>query len=388
MKSPLWIINSTLAITFLSILTFILLSLGSIIEKPRMTSLEGVIKQSAVKREDQKLPDVRLIYEDRDLFGTYKPAILPQKVAEQLPIIPPPPIPKPIIPQQPPPIHFLEPLPITINGIIASSNETKSQVTIVNTATKKTESYRVGDKLFDAYIIRIFPKKIIIIRSNGQQETLFMYPSDAQKEVENLKDVSWEDVVQKQAELVFLVNPRTFADRIGSLAQFIDMLDVTTALKQDKSVGIRIGNIDQKSIGTALGLITGDSIVKIHDVAPLSTETRMALYDTITTLPMGSSIKVQIIRKNKLVVHEYLLNDLNYEKPLSLGKQTLNAFSQRTVKQAVNQLPAEQPKEKAAPAAVQTPPNSAIGQIKKQDHEAMKQFGSKQPGSISSPKSA
>lgn len=371
MKSPLWIINSSLAIIFLSIITFILLSLGSIVEKPRMASLDGASKSAAIKRVEQKTPDIKSIYEDRDLFGTYKPASFPQKVTEQLPVIPPPPVPKPIVTPETPPIVFLEPLPITINGIISSSDETKSQVTVVNNNTKKSESHRLGDKIFDAYIIRIFPKKIIIIRSNGQQETLFMYPVDAQKEIDNLKDVSWDDVVQKQSESVFLVNPKTFAERITSLAQFIERLDITTALKQDKSVGVRIGNIDPKSIGAALGLTTGDAIIKINGKAPSTTDARLAIYDELLAAPLGATIKVHIARKGQLLLHSYILNDLTYEKPLGYEGTTTPPQPPKPA------APIAQPAKK--PKAPQTGKNSAVQEIKKQDKEAMKRFGTKPP---------
>ncbi|MBA3751307.1 hypothetical protein H0X06_00700 [Candidatus Dependentiae bacterium] len=364
MKSPLWIINSTLTVIFLGVLIFILFSLPSIIERPPLAPLEGALKHAPLKRDGQKQPDTRFIHEEHDLFGTYRPAILPEKVVEQLPMIPQPPAPKIIMPPQRPPVHFLEPLPITINGIIASSNEARSQVTILNNTTKKTESYSVGDKLFDAYLIRIFPKKIIIIRSNGQQETLFMYPADAQRELENLKDVSWDTIVQRQSELIYLVNPKTFAQRISSLAQFIDMLDITTALKNDKTLGIRIGTIDQKSIGVALGFAPGDTIIKINDIAPLSTNSRMDLYDTITGLSVGNIIKVHIIRKNQIIVHEYLLDTLGYQKPApSTATPVEETQPDKKEPQVEAKKPAEKttqaPAEAAAPVETATPTESA-----------------------------
>ena len=115
-----------------------------------------------MKKEGPKPQDLRLIYETNDLFSTYKPVVIPEIEKERLPSLPLPPAPKPVITQQPPPIQFLDPLPIKITGIIASSNEAKSQVSIMNNNTNKTDSYTMGDKLFDAYIIRIFPRKIVI----------------------------------------------------------------------------------------------------------------------------------------------------------------------------------------------------------------------------------
>ena len=191
MKNPLWILNSTLALLLLAMIAFIMYSFKSMFERPPLAPLKIPPKVEVLKKEDAKPKDISLIYEENDLFGTYTPAIIPVRVTEQLPTLPHPPIPKPIVQRTKPIVQFLEPLPVKITGIIASSNEAKSQVTLVDNSTKKSESYRVGDKLFDAYIIRIFPRKIITIRSNGQQETLFMYSDDAQVESKELKNPSW-----------------------------------------------------------------------------------------------------------------------------------------------------------------------------------------------------
>ncbi len=310
MKSPLWIINSILAVILVAMAAFILYSLKNITQRPRIGSIKTMQRLETVKKEGPKPKDLRLIYEENDLFGTFKAALIPEKPIEVIPSLPRPPAPKPVITQQPPPIQFLEPLPIKITGIIASSNEAKSQVSIMNNNTKKTDSYKVGDKLFDAYIIRIFPRKIIIIRSNGQQETLFMFPSDAQAEIKNMQDASWNDVVQRQSEFSYLVSPSAFTSRITSLAQFIDMVDITTAFKNGQSLGMRIGKMDNKSIGYALGFMPGDTVITIHDIAPTTTKNRLQIYNKVSQADLGTRIKVQFVRKGQLLTNEYTLFNL------------------------------------------------------------------------------
>jgi type II secretory pathway component PulC len=413
MKSPLWIIDSTLAMILLAMIAFIMYSFKSIFERPALAPLKVMPKVEALKKEEGKPKDLRLVYEENDLFGTYRPSIIPVKVAETLPVLPPPPSPRPVMPRVKPLVQFLEPLPVKITGIIASSNDAKSQVTVINNTTKKSESYRIGDKLFDAYIIRIFPRKVIIIRSNGQQETLFMYPSDAQEETQKLKDTSWSDVVQQQSQNNYLINPTIFAQRVISLGHLIDMADLTTAFKGGKALGVRVGKIEPTSIANALGFLAGDVVTKIQGIAPTSTMNRMKIHNLIGALDMGSDISVQLTRRGQLLSYTYTL--FNLAEPTAsfdlIPAQPEAAPKIVTPPPAPAAMPAppagppqQQPAQQAPqpptgksmpaaalqapPATMSPPPGKAqapkpfaaapIQSMQKKDKEAMKQFGSKE----------
>ena len=331
-------------------------------------------KPESIKKEGPKPKDLRVIYEDNDLFGTYRPAFIPEKVVETVPSLPRPPAPKPVIRQQPPPIQFLEPLPIKITGIIASSNEAKSQVSIMNNNTKKTDSYRVGDKLFDAYIIRIFPKKIIIIRSNGQQETLFLFGSDAQAEIKSLQDPLWNEAIQRQGESSYLINPSLFAEKIGSLAQFIDAVDITTAFKNGVSTGLRVGKMDSRSVGYALGFMPGDTVTKILDIEPNSTKNRMNIYNKLTQLALGAHIKVEFKRRGQSLMNDYTLSTFtespeSSERVPSLSVTPFNETDQ--IKKAIMDSNQTHPIEMDAGS------NNAMREYKKQDRRAMQEYGGK-----------
>ena len=80
----------------------------------------------------------------------------------------------------------------------------KSQVSFVNINTGKTESFKVGDQVLDAYILRILPKKLLVVRSNGQQETIYVYSNEAKEDTKKMQDTSWSDVLQQQSERSFL----------------------------------------------------------------------------------------------------------------------------------------------------------------------------------------
>ncbi len=307
MRSPLWILNSIFLILVLTIVGYIMYSWRAVTEVPPRVPLKTGAPSEPTRREGVKPKDIQFIYSEGDLFSTYQPVIIPPKPLETLPVLPPPPPNKPVVSQPKPTIQFLDPLPIKITGIIASTNEAKSQVTIVNTNTKKTESYRVGDKIFDAYVVRIFPKKVMLIRSNGQQETLYMYPADAQADIKALQESSWADVIQKQSDTSYLVNPKAFISRIGNLAQLIEMLDLTSAFRRGESIGCRVGKMDTKSIGYALGFLPGDIVTNINSIIPSTTTNRIKIYNALSELDLGAQVKVQILRKGRTITHEYTL---------------------------------------------------------------------------------
>jgi len=307
MRTPLWILNSIIALSLVLILIFVFYSSKKFDSGIKVEAIKPSEYPELAKEEKLKPKDIRYIYEGNDLFQTFEqikpeiPKVLP------IPELPKPPAPKPIISQTNPEVQFLEPLPIKITGIIAHSDESKSQVTLINNNTKESTSYKVGDKVFDAYILRIFAKKIILIRSNGQQETLYMYPEDAEKEINELKQTNWTDVVQQFEQNKFIVNVDNFVLRVQSLAQLIEMLDLSTAFKQGISIGCRIGKIEEKSIGYAFGFRPGDMIIDVANIAPIDTISRINIYNILKALKNNDTVKVSFARNGEKIEYTYLI---------------------------------------------------------------------------------
>lgn len=377
MKNPLWILNSTLAVLLIAVALYIILSLNSINETPPLVSIKPLAKVELYQKERPKPQDIKFIYEENDLFHTYRSQEIIKKPETKVPPLPTPPAPKPIVSQPTPTVQFLEPLPIKISGIITSSNEAKSHVTIVDTNTKKSESYKLGDKLFDAYVVRILPNKIILIRSNGQQETIFKSPEDAQAEIKSLQDTSWIDVVEKKSENLYIVNPTTFTARVSSLAQLIDILDATTAFKNGISIGSRIGKIQDKSLGYALGFRPGDIITSINSISPTTTTNRVNIYNAIYSLPLGSKIIVDILRYGKKLVHEYILQTKN--KPDEKVSTQISKEIEKAPEKNIQLALADQDikSEHVKILKEKRKLNPMISNLQKRDKQAMRYFGSR-----------
>lgn len=366
MKSPLWIINSILALFLIIIVGYIVFSSKEI---PKFVSLRSITTQPT-EETGKKLDEgfLKVIYEDNDLFGTFVPKrIEAEKAQEAITPPPTPPRPKPLMPLPVPTVNFMEPLNVSVTGIIMSTNEADNQVIIADNATKQEKLYRVGDKILDAHILRIFSNKVLFIRANGQQETLYVNATEAKAEIKQLQEIAWDKIVRKQADGSYLVSPKAITAHINSLAQFIDTLDMTTVFSKGISVGVRIGKINRNSIGFALGLIPGDIITLVNGIPPTTTDNRVEIYNKIRALKADQPVKIELLRGRIQVAITY-----NFEAEKTEGKPKYT--DEIPQKQAA---PDEITEEKAKLMKEKYRFNSTVQDLKKRDRLAMMHQGSK-----------
>ena len=327
MKHPFWIINLGLFSLVLVIFAFIYMS-SIKVSQPKMEELEA---EEVTPFKEQKVAiNIKKIYED-DLFGTYVKEIPRAQQATPIPFPTPPAQQKITIPAIVEP-EFLDPLQVTLKGIIVvGSNDAKNRAMIQDNRTTQEGTYKVGDLIQDAQLIRIFKNKIILLRLNGQQEVLYLREQDAKTDpVYNIVH-EWDTVVKKTAANAYLINPKTFIEQINTLTECIDLLDATTAYQQGKSVGLRIGNLSKSPFGTLIGLQNGDIIRSINNIPTETTEERLAIYKNVTSLKIGNTITVKLSRKNKEVTIVYTLEDFSAkeEETTSEEKQETAFFSHK-----------------------------------------------------------
>lgn len=305
MKHPIWILNSAL---------LFLLALGSIIllfswhSTSEREDFEPEITTQPIKRSLPKI-SIEKLYEN-DLFGTYR---IPVSAEHQMPEIIMPQVPAPMSAQVPerPPIQFLDPLAITLKGIMTFSvNDSKNRAIIEENKTGAERIYRVGDTIEDAQLLRIFSNKVVFIRSNGQQEVIYLRAKDALADPSYTSVHGWSDVVEQINENHFIVNPNTFIVRVQNLGQFIDMLDLTTVYRRGESAGCRIGNLEENSLGIALGLQVGDIILSINNIPATTTSHRFKIYKTLVSASGPATIKVYLKRNNRNFTIEYELKEI------------------------------------------------------------------------------
>jgi len=311
MKSPLWILNSALMVLFIIIGSVLFWSRPERLPRAPLT----VIPVKTTTRHESPTPDTAYIYQ-HDPFGTYSapppPGEADMKAQESIPLPRPPTMRQ--ITQTPPTIPtFLPPIDLTLKGIISSQYERDSRAIIANKKSKQEALYKVGDVILDAEIIRIDANKVMLMRSNGQQETLFVSATDAHadpvyQQAEGLR--STRSPVKKIGENAFLVDPQVFTEQITNLAQFIDALDITTVYDQGRSIGCRVGSIASTSIGGLLGLEPGDIITMIHAIPTDTAHNRLAIYHHIRSLSLDDSLTMSVIRNNTTFEFTYQLSTL------------------------------------------------------------------------------
>lgn len=336
MRHPFWLINSSMLMLFIAVLGYVFLTKKRV---PALVDFEPEYVQPL--KETTPVIDLTKIT-NNDLFGT-SGTTGPAKPSTKSLIKPMPQPPVAIAPKPlaKPVLQFLEPLTITLKGIMIVGDEKNNVAIIEDSKTSKAQNYKVGDKIQDGLLMRILKHKIILVRSNGQQETLFINQKDAELE-KSLRDrASWSDVVRKDSDTSYTIDPYMFVLRVRNLSQFIDMLNMSTVYKQGKSIGCRLGAIESDSLGVALGLMQGDIITTVNGISANSTDNRMKIYQTVT-LTDTSTVQVDIVRGDATITFNYRISSL----PITTGTSSLGqpAKSEREIRIEKRQIFEEQNK--------------------------------------------
>lgn len=309
MKHPFWIVN--LGLLLLVLLTFAFVYLSRV----KVPSRESIEPAQFIPRKERKVAiNIKKIYEN-DLFGTYVKEIHQARPLDLTIPFPEPPKPEKISIPQPPEQEFLTPLDITLKGIIVvGTNDSKNRAIIQDNKTKQEVTYKVGDAIQDAQLMRIFRNKIILLRTNGQQEVLYLRQQDALLDPAYMLLSEWTTTIQKIEDYKYRINPNSFVEQVKNLAQFIEMVNLTTAYKMGENIGVRIGQLSTPSLGKALGLQNGDIITHVNDIQTRTTQERLSIYKMITHLNIGDTVTIHVTRKNKEIILTYVLEDFSQQE--------------------------------------------------------------------------
>lgn len=319
MKHPFWIINSSLLLLLFASITFALFA------RPELPKQKNQKKAHTQHKEDThaiSMSSVAIIdIYTNDLFNTYKQTIAPVEQPHYTKPIPTPPQPETIHIPEELKQSFLPPLAITLKGIMTVNDNSNNSAIISDNKTTQDEIYKVGDSVEDAQIIRILPNKIILVRSNGQQETLYLTQKDA---LANSLDHTNDDlafVVKKITNTIFHVDPEAFTAHITSLTDLIETFDITTVYKEGKSIGVRIGHVKSNSLASMLGFESYDIVEAINNISTTTLKNRLKIYEDITQLPLKSTITLSLLRAHNKHTITYQLEDLIDKTQGTQGEQ-------------------------------------------------------------------
>ena len=290
MRHPVWILNLSTLLLFFTFLLFI--SLYKVrLQRPVSITPDDFATQLPSKKSETI--DLAQIYQENDLFNTYKSEIPQPKKPDYVKPIPTPPQPVVVPAQKIEPPKFLDPLPITLTGIFMFHDDSINRAIIMDNKSKKEISYKIGDEIEDAQLVKIFSNKVLLIRSNGQQEMLYLRQEDATKDELTQDKKDWSHIIKKMKESEFLIDRQEFIYEIKSLSNLIDLFDLTTAFKQGASIGAKVGDIEEGSLPAILGFKEGDIITKIADLPATNTTERLQIYKKVSSLPLESTITIE-----------------------------------------------------------------------------------------------
>ncbi len=311
MKQQMWLLNSSLLVL---LLIAWIVSLLLYIESP-LVKKNGfaTIASASMIQESLLAPDHFDAIFTYDLFGAVvvskQTGLGPKSFVTPVPEQPP-------IEEEEPPVppkqEFIDPLPLTVKGIILSSDETHD-VAMIEDETKKESLYHLGDAIKDGTIIKIVRDRVVILRTNGQQEIFFLRKDDVPRDMSS--EAAWVNVVKKIDDHTFAIDRENFLKVVPSLGNFIERTSIIgTIYENGKPLGIRIGQLDPHEVGAMLGLKIGDIIVSINGVSVVEERNRLQIFEQIKTMSRGDQLMVRSIRDKKEETFTYKFATLQKAK--------------------------------------------------------------------------
>jgi len=320
MNHPFWIINASLLILlFLANVSIRFL-------QPSVPARESIIQKTKPLQEKIVHVNIEKIYKN-DLFNTVK-TIMPAEITVE-PLPAPPILPKislPMTPPTQPEPRFLDPLNVMLKGIFfVGPHKKENSVILQNNTTNEEITATIGTKIQDAVVVRIFKNKVLLLRVNGQQEILYLREEDAKLDTTYGYSDDWNDVITKIDTNTYQISIQEFMVRISNIGQLLYTLGITTAYKNGKSIGCRIGVLNEGNVGTFLGLKTGDIVTEINEKPVLTTQERLEVLKEIDS-QKTENLPIEILRNGQKIIINYLLKNM-IAVPLPLKKNVLDTIA-------------------------------------------------------------
>jgi type II secretory pathway component PulC len=306
----LWFVNSFLLIFSLSIFSY--LGFFNVQKHEHFHIKKPLVDESIIQKKE--LTHFNAIT-DKDIFSSM-PAIPDEEQkphtafypAVSIVPIPPTPAPVPLVETEDTIQDFLPPLQVILKGTIISNNPKYNRAFIENMRSKEEKSYMIGDIVDDAQIVSIEKTKIILIRSNGQQEILYITNAAAQEENALLK-MPWNKIIFEGEDNYFLIDVRLLKKRISTPGHFFDELDLVTFFENGIPIGCQIGRQETDSLATALGLIVNDTIISVDSIGTATGDSRAEIYEKLFNYSYSEPVLIEVVinRNGKTITHTYEL---------------------------------------------------------------------------------
>jgi type II secretion system protein C len=297
MKQQLWAVNSFLLGVF-CLTFFITISFKQTIPRNR-----DLFMPSDKKDLKKNVIDIDELYGPRDIFGLFEKPTEPTIKTLDIPKAPQ--FSPPKLPQAPKSslIKMSPPLAISISGIIFSPSRTDKSVAMISDETNKEVMYHVGDRIKDGMIIKIGQERVVILRSNGQQETFFLRKTATLESLSGKsedKDQNNKLAIEK-AENSYDISKQIFSSKIQSLGDLIKEFDFMPLYVKNEIKGFKIGNTTPDSFAVSLGIKDGDILISIQEQPLADVKNRLTLYNLFTQPNAPKEVTIGLQRDKKIL---------------------------------------------------------------------------------------
>ncbi len=328
MKHSFWLVNSLLLVLLCCTFIFMFFSQQrvsySFSLEPQMPTVQQSYTTSTVQ--------TRLIYEN-DLFNTYHKTFTAPTQPNYIDSLLPQP-PSSVTPDKPTAEQkkFLPSLKIKLRGIVAVDDQSLNRIIIADEQTQEQKSYKVGDMIEDGLLIKIFPNKAVFLRSNGQQEILYLDEHDIEEDpLISQQKKYWANIIQHAKDNQYILDHEALIKSVQSISTFFDLLNVTTVYDNGVTKGLRIGSVASHSLGNYLGFESQDLVTECLNIPLTSLTNQTKCYNLLGAKKFGDTITITVERNNKSLKLSYTLNDLKDPFDTSLQNKKIKSKAMEQV---------------------------------------------------------
>lgn len=307
---PLWCLNLILVFLNFTLVMF----LGVVNDSKNYVFALKISQSQEISLPHSEIPKLEKLF-DRDLFNTQIPFEVGEKIFVYQPTIFVNPIYAPSLPAKLEVIDqvsseqtILPPLQLILRGTIIGDNPLYNKAFIENLRTKEERDYVIGDIIEDAQIVFIGKNQINFIRSNGQEEMIYLNKI-LKIEEEAIQKIFWNKICYLNHNEVREINTYLLGLKIKSLTSFIDELGLITFFENNIPVGCLVTAATPDSLATVLGLMNNDVLLSLNDISFSSVSSRIAAYEFIMRQKdnYGFVFTLTLLRDNKIVKINFLL---------------------------------------------------------------------------------
>lgn len=304
---PLWFLNLTLIILNIVLFVFLGITYDKVeinfafnnktdkeetLTKSDIPSLENITERDIFNTQSPiKKSKTVYSYKSKNIVNVFYPPEFPQSLPIQIPLA----SEKEILP----------PLQISLNGTIINDNPIKNIVFIENMKTKEEKEYSIGDIVEDGQIVFINKNKVIFVRSNGQEESIYLNKLFKIDEEANF-NTPWTKIIYLKEDNIRYIDLNLFKYKIKSLATFIEEIGLETYFEKNIPIGCKVKNAKEGTLANLLGLCNDDLIIAINNIPINTNSLRMKCLNIITENIYNSDFILDVeLKRNNINMHMY-----------------------------------------------------------------------------------